>query len=171
MDIFKLLFIEDYWKLGDIYPTHEITNLMSLFHFQKISRMISNCFDLFYFKIFWLNYFFLIFYIKRYLHISDITKQTNIFSKLKPLASHVRNISKKLYIPASNVAIDEMIAQFSDRSAHTFRIKNKPTPKEYKILSLCDSSYTYTFMFISRVEISNVDVIESVNKLAQRCII
>jgi hypothetical protein len=99
------------------------------------------------------------------LHVSDITKQTNIFSKLEPLASHIRNISKKLYIPASNVAIDEMIARFSGRSAHTFRIKNKPTPEGYKILSLCDSGYTYTFMFTSRVEKSNVDVIENVNKI------
>ena len=52
MGIFKLPSIEDYWKLDDIYPTHEITNLMSLFRFQQISRMIDNRFDLFYFKIF-----------------------------------------------------------------------------------------------------------------------
>ena len=58
-----------------------------------------------------------------------------------------------------------MIARFSGRSAHTFRIKNKPTPEGYKILSLCDSGYTYTFMFTSRVEKSNVDVIENVNKI------
>lgn len=70
--------------------------------------------------------------------------------KFEPLASHIHNTSK-LYIPASNVSIDEMISWFSGRSAHTFRIKNKPTPEGYKILSLCKSGYTYTFMFMSRI--------------------
>ena len=99
------------------------------------------------------------------MHISDIITQSNIFSKLEPLASHIRNISKKLYIPASDVAVDKMIVWFSGRSAHTFRIKNKPTPEGYKILSLCDLGYTYTFMFSSRIESSNVNSIENVNKI------
>jgi len=45
-----------------------------------------------------------------------------------------------------------MIARFSGRSAHTVRIKNKPTPEGYKILSLCDSGYTFTFIFTSRIQ-------------------
>ncbi|PKY59210.1 hypothetical protein RhiirA4_332676, partial [Rhizophagus irregularis] len=52
-------------------------------------------------------------YIKRYLHISDITKQSkqsNIFLKLEPLALNIRNAFKKLYVLASNVSIDEIIA-------------------------------------------------------------
>jgi hypothetical protein len=36
-----------------------------------------------------------------------------------------------------------MIARFSGRSVYTVRIKNKPTPEGYKILSLCDAGYTY----------------------------
>ena len=58
-----------------------------------------------------------------------------------------------------------MIVRFSGRSAHTFRIKNKPTPEGYKILSLCESGYTYTFMFTSRVESSNANPIANVNKI------
>lgn len=84
--------------------------------------------------------------------------------KLEPLASHVRNISQQLFIPNSNLAVDEMIARFSGRSAHTFRIKNKPTPEGYRILSLCDSGYTYSFMFTSRIEPSDVDLIPNINK-------
>ncbi len=99
------------------------------------------------------------------MHLSDITQQSNIFSKLELLASHIRNISKKLYIPASNVAVDEIIARFSGWSVHTFWIKNKPTPEGYKILSLCELGYTYIFMFISRIENSNVDAIANVNKI------
>jgi len=98
------------------------------------------------------------------LHLLDITQQTDIFSKLELLASHIRDISKKFYIPASNISIDEMIAQFSGRSAYTFHIKNKSTPEEYKILSLCKLGYTYTFLFISRIKSSNVNTITNVNK-------
>jgi len=99
------------------------------------------------------------------LHLSDITQQSNIFSKLEPLASHIHNTSKKLYIPASNIVVDEMIARFSRWNEHTFWIKNKPTPEGYKILSLCELGYTYIFMFISRIENSNVDAIANVNKI------
>ncbi|CAG8524826.1 20923_t:CDS:2 [Gigaspora rosea] len=77
---------------------------------------------------------------------------SNMFMKLEPLASHVRNISQQLFIPNSNLAVNEMIARFLGRSAHTFRIKNKPTPEGYRILSLCDS------------EPSNVDLIPNINK-------
>jgi len=45
-----------------------------------------------------------------------------------------------------------MIAHLSGHSAHTIRMKNKPTPDGYKILSLCDAGYTYTFMFTLWVE-------------------
>ena len=44
-----------------------------------------------------------------------------------------------------------MIARFSGRSKHTYRIKNKPNPQGYKILSLCDFGYTYSFIFVSRI--------------------
>ena len=46
--------------------------------------------------------------------------------------------------------------RFSGRSIHTVRIKNKPTPEGFKILSLCDAGYTYTFLPTSRVSPSDV---------------
>jgi hypothetical protein len=85
--------------------------------------------------------------------------------KLEPLSSHICEVSKKIYLPSSNVSIDEMIARFSGRSPHTFRIKNKPNPEGYKILSLCDYGYTYTFMFVSRIAKSNVEAIPNVNHI------
>ena len=42
-------------------------------------------------------------------------------------------------------------------------MKNKPTPEGYKIFSLCDAGYTYTFMFTSQVE-KNTEI-ESVVRL------
>src|SRR6185312_16588724 len=74
------------------------------------------------------------------------------YSNVEPLASHIREVSKQLYFPSSQVSVDEMIARFSGRSAHTVRMKNKPTPEGYKIFSLCDAGYTYTFAFTSRIE-------------------
>ena len=47
--------------------------------------------------------------------------------------------------------MNKMIARFSGRSSHTFQIKNKPTPEGYKILSLCDAEYTYSFRFTLRI--------------------
>jgi hypothetical protein len=65
--------------------------------------------------------------------------------------THIQVVSKSICIPSSNVSIDEMIVRFSGRSVHTVRIKNKPTPEGYKILSLCDAGYTYAFFFTSRI--------------------
>ena len=87
------------------------------------------------------------------MHISDCSiSPLYWYSKLDPLANHIRKVSKSICIPSSNVSIDEMIARFSGQSAHTVRIKNKPTPEGYKILSLCDAGYTYTFIFTSRIQ-------------------
>ena len=59
-----------------------------------------------------------------------------------------------------------MIARFSGRSAHTVRIKNKPTPEGYKILSLCDAGYTYTFIFTSRIQNQpEVQIIPELSKI------
>ena len=87
------------------------------------------------------------------MHISDCSiSPLYWYSKLDPLANNIRKVSKSICIPSSNVSIDEMITRFSGRSAHTVRIKNKPTPEGYKILSLCDTGYTYTFIFTSRIQ-------------------
>ncbi|CAG8775205.1 10443_t:CDS:2, partial [Dentiscutata erythropus] len=91
--------------------------------------------------------------IKRYLHISNINSEKLCwFDKVEPLSSHIRNISKQIYMPGSNVAIDEMMIRFSGRSKHTFRMKNKPISEGYKVISLCEKGYTYTFTYESHVE-------------------
>ncbi|CAG8684026.1 6377_t:CDS:2 [Dentiscutata erythropus] len=55
------------------------------------------------------------------------------------------------------------------KSNSTVRIKNKPTPEGYKILSLCDSGYTYCFIFTSHIESiesnSEINPIPNVNKI------
>src|SRR5436853_3218328 len=87
------------------------------------------------------------------------------YSKLDPLATHIQTVSQSICIPSSNVSIDEMIARFSGKSAHTVKIKNKPTPEGYKILSLCDASYTYTFIFTSRIQ--NQPEVQQISNLSK----
>ncbi len=101
------------------------------------------------------------------MHISDcMVPPTFWYSKLDSLAIHVRTISQSICIPSSNISIDEMIARFSGRSAHTIRIKNKPTPEGYKIFSLCDAGYTYAFIFTSRIQSQpEVQPIPSLNRV------
>src|SRR5436305_9466172 len=100
------------------------------------------------------------------MHISDCTVPlTYWYSKLDPLATHIQTISQSICIPSSNVSIDEMIARFSGRSAHTVRIKNKLTPEGYKILSLCDAGYTYTFIFTSRIQ--NQPEVQQISNLSK----
>lgn len=128
----------DCWNQQSYMPAHEISRHMTLVRYQQI---------------------------KRFLHISQPGRQVDMyFDKLEPLLSHIRTISKKLYTPSSNVSIDEMIIRFSGRSAHTVRMKNKPTPEGFKILSLCEAGYTYTFLPTSRIVPSQIPSIPGLNQ-------
>ena len=103
--------------------------------------------------------------IKRYLHISSpMVTINNYFEKLEPLLSKIRDVSKQLYTPSSNVSVDEMMVRFFGRSVHTIRIKNKPIPEGFKILSLCESGYTYTFLPTSCVSPSDVVKVNGLNQ-------
>ncbi|CAG8744296.1 3504_t:CDS:1, partial [Gigaspora rosea] len=86
---------------------------------------------------------------------------------VEPLATHIQEVSKLTYLPKSQVAIDEIIARFKERSSHTARIKNKPTPEGYKIILLYDSGYTYCFIFTSHIEAnSEIYPIPNINKIS-----
>jgi hypothetical protein len=108
--------------------------------------------------------------IKRYLHVSDPGEESDAwYSKVEPLASHCRAAFKRLYLPGSDVAVDEMIARFSGRSQHTFRMKRKPTPEGYKILALCERGYTYDFLFESRVDrTTETEHVAGLNRMGQQ---
>jgi hypothetical protein len=137
--LYKLPSLEQYWNENGRLPIHNISRQMSLKRFEQI---------------------------KRYLHISSPAATIkNYFDKLEPLLSHIRDVSKKFYVPSSNVSVDEMIIRFSGRSTHTVRIKNKPTPEGFKVLSLCDSGYTFTFLPTSRVVPSDVPKINGLNQI------
>ncbi|GES81475.1 piggyBac transposable element-derived protein 4-like [Rhizophagus clarus] len=82
--IFKLPSICDYWNKDSIFPEHKITNFMTSLRFEQII-------------------------IKRYMHISDCTTPLTFwYSKVKPLATHIRTVSQSICIPSSNVSINIM---------------------------------------------------------------
>jgi len=137
--LFKLPSINQYWNEDPKLPIHNISKQMTLKRFEQI---------------------------KRYLHVSSPAATiNNYFEKLEPLLSKIRDVSKQLYTPSSNVSVDEMMVRFSGRSVHTVRIKNKPMPEGFKILSLCESGYTYTFLPTSRVSSSDVPKVNGLNKV------
>lgn len=57
-----------------------------------------------------------------------------------------------------------MIVRFSGRSAHTVKMKCKPTPEGYKIYAPCESGYTFSFLYYSRIKsVTGVPPIEGLN--------
>lgn len=122
--------VTDYWSSDPTTPQDPIAKHMGLSRFAQI---------------------------KRYLHVSPIdVSSKEYFDKVEPLMSHIRDTFKKLYTPKSNVSVDEMMANFLGRSAHTFEMKRKPIHEGYKVISLCDDGYTYTFLPTSRIHKSDV---------------
>ncbi|CAG8739747.1 4958_t:CDS:2 [Cetraspora pellucida] len=99
-----------------------------------------------------------------------ITKYITLVRFEQPLSTHILKVSKSIYLPKSQVSIDEMVARFRERSSHIVQIKNKPIPEGYKIPLLCDSEYMYCFVFTSRIESvesnSEINLILNVNKIS-----
>ena len=98
------------------------------------------------------------FAIKSILHLSPPLSEEDIalgnhqstFQKLEPLSGNLRKRFQQLITPSTHVSIDEIIAKFTGRSPHTLYIKNKPIPKGFKILALCDRGYTFDYLYTSR---------------------
>ncbi|KAI3655925.1 hypothetical protein MP638_006061, partial [Amoeboaphelidium occidentale] len=77
-------------------------------------------------------------FIKRYLHVSDPASNIDhYFAKVLPMADVVQDNSRKYYSPSSK---------------DTYRIRGKPISEGYKIFALCDSGFTYSFLFASSRE-------------------
>lgn len=91
--------------------------------------------------------------IKRYFHISppeNITTE-EWYLKMKLLASSISNKLCEYLLPATDIAVDEMMVHFTGRLVHTQCIPGKPIPCWYKIFALCQNGYTYNFLFTSRI--------------------
>jgi hypothetical protein len=60
----------------------------------------------------------------------------------------LRKASKELYIPSSNVSIDEAMVRSFGRSSHTFKMLNKPISQGFKLFVLADHGYVYYFYLV-----------------------
>jgi len=118
----------DYWAKTYKWPQHSIGKYMSQFRFEQI---------------------------KRYIHISppyESLSRAEWYRKIQPLSTNLSSKFRKFLIPASDVAVDEMMVRFTGRSAHTQRISSKPIPHGFKILALCEHGYTWDYILTSRLD-------------------
>ena len=128
MGVFPSAQVPDYWRHDSDYPYHRIGLYLSQTHFEQL---------------------------KRYFHISppyESLPRSQWYQKFQPLSSTLARRFQYFLLPASKVAVDEMMIRFTGRSAHTIQIRGKPIPKGYKVLALCDHGYTYSFLFTSNTE-------------------
>ncbi|CAG8804909.1 300_t:CDS:2, partial [Cetraspora pellucida] len=138
--LFKLLSLGQYWNKDPKLPVHHISKQISLKHFELI---------------------------KRFLHISPLAHALTLkhyFEKLELLLSSIHDASKQYYILSSTISVDKIMIRFSRRSVHTVQIKSKPISKGFKIFSLCEAGYTYTFLPSLRVLPNNVTNMDGLNQ-------
>lgn len=64
----------------------------------------------------------------------------------------LRRVSKRYYVPSSNVAIDESMVRCFGRSSHTYKAPNKPISQGFKLYVLADHGYIYHFYPASRTQ-------------------
>jgi len=124
MGVYRSTGISSYWSRNRELPAHDIIRLMTLVRFQQL---------------------------KRYFHVAP-TREFPLPSskwtyKVLPLAYNLQRRYQYHCLPASEVAIDEMIVRFTGRSLHTTMIRGKPIPQGYKMLAICEHGYTFSFMF------------------------
>ena len=94
--------------------------------------------------------------IKRLLHIFDPELQLSRaewFQKLEPLNHILPDRCQQYYLPASNAIVDEMMIHFGGKSYHTYQMPSKPITEGYKVFALCDTGYTYNWLYASRSEL------------------
>src|ERR1700722_19689210 len=70
-----------------------------------------------------------------------------IFEKIEPLMTPLGEAFRKYVIPRSMVSFDKIIVRFTGRSAAIIKLPSKLVPKGFKIISLCQYGYCYSFIF------------------------
>ena len=93
--------------------------------------------------------------LKQYFHVSHPRIKLdfkNLYAKLEPFTLVLRQRFRQYYLPATKMAINEMVILFCGQSRHTLKIRNKPIKEAYKIFALCDYGYTYGFLWYSSTE-------------------
>jgi len=117
--------VRDLWATDPKYPKH----LISLFMGQKRWEQL-----------------------KRFFHVSPPPPKGvkyQVFEKIEPLTTPLGEAFRKYIIPRSMVSFNEMMVRFTGRSTAIIKLPSKPIPEGFKILSLCQYGYCYSFIFTS----------------------
>ncbi|KAF4971256.1 hypothetical protein FSARC_1878 [Fusarium sarcochroum] len=117
--------IKDHWKaptIGDQRPLHTISKFMPLRKFQLITRYFRT-FD--YTKI----------------DMSDEKDLPKTFQAAEPWSNHIQYMSSFLFIPGTNLAVDECMVPFTGRSKETTLVKKKPTPVGFKVWAIAQHGF------------------------------
>ncbi|KEY73909.1 hypothetical protein S7711_10200, partial [Stachybotrys chartarum IBT 7711] len=111
----------DYWKTPTpeaYHPTHPISKLMPSSRFEQLRGRIRIC------------------------ALAHTTTHTHdAFDCIDEWSSHLQIASLTLYIPGTNIAIDEKIVAFTGKSKLKLTIKTKPTPTGFKVWVVAQKGY------------------------------
>ncbi|KAI7970126.1 hypothetical protein EIK77_000332 [Talaromyces pinophilus] len=174
MGIAKEPQLKDYWDEEkhneSIHANHPLSEYITCFRFEQL---------------------------KRYFHISGPSEVPggfiSTFYRLEPTAEQelqlseeqlsgiwwhkvhivldmLRKASKNLYIPSSNISIDEAMICSYGRSSHTYKMLNKPINQGFKMFVLADHGYCYYFYPASRtMGVIEVEKTKDLTKQAKWC--
>ncbi|PVH69228.1 hypothetical protein DL98DRAFT_661797 [Cadophora sp. DSE1049] len=96
--------------LGDlVWPDYALTAVMSLRRFEALHTSFRLC-------------------------TADLDHDFEaVFDRLEPLNTHIRETSRKLWIPGRDIAVDEAMARFQGRSKDILKILGKLIDRGYNI--------------------------------------
>ncbi|KAF5725211.1 ac transposable element-derived 4 [Fusarium mundagurra] len=115
----------DHWKapsLGDQRPLHSIIKFIPLRRFQLISRYLRT-FD--YTKI----------------NVRDESDLPKTFQAAEEWSELIQKVSTELYLPGTNLTVDECMVPFTGRSKEITLVKGKPTPVGFKVWVIAQQGF------------------------------
>jgi hypothetical protein len=69
------------------------------------------------------------------------------FREVEPLASHIRDMCKKLYTLRSHITIDEAMLAYRGSTSHTVKLPKKPIKEGYKVWALGEHGYIWDWLW------------------------
>ncbi|RKK77629.1 hypothetical protein BFJ70_g17123 [Fusarium oxysporum] len=125
LGIHREITIKDHWKapsLGDQRPLHLIIKFMPLLKFELINR---------YFRTF--NY--------TKVDVRDEGDLPKTFQVAEEWSDLIQKVSNELYLPGTNLTVDECMVPFTGRSKETTLVKGKPTPVGFKVWVIAQQGF------------------------------
>ncbi|RFU23597.1 hypothetical protein B7463_g12741, partial [Scytalidium lignicola] len=82
--------------------------------------------------------------------ITPFTSTSIVFEKLEPLNAHLQSVSRQLWIPGRDLAVDECMERFQSRSHDTLKIPSKPILVGYKMWVIAEKGYFLSWLWHSK---------------------